>query len=71
MCRYCMVFAPFTGMDNHRKSVTFACGLLMKEDVESYNWLFQKFRDAMMKDPLVLITDQDPAMKVALREVLI
>ncbi|KAK9723926.1 hypothetical protein RND81_05G034800 [Saponaria officinalis] len=38
--RYYMVFTPFTGIDNHKKSVTFACALLSNEDEESFVWVF-------------------------------
>lgn len=61
-----MVFAPFTGMDNHQKCVTFASGLLMKEDVESYSWLFDCFKRAMGHDPKLIVTDQDPSMKISI-----
>lgn len=50
-------------MDNHRKAVTFGAGLLLKEDEPSYTWLFEHFKKAMCKDPLVIVTDQDPSMK--------
>ncbi|VFQ89953.1 unnamed protein product [Cuscuta campestris] len=46
--RYKMVFTPFTGVDNHRRCVTFAAGLLRREDVPSYRWLFNRFLDASM-----------------------
>ncbi|KAK9666167.1 hypothetical protein RND81_14G165900 [Saponaria officinalis] len=39
--KYCMVFTPFTGIDNHKKSVTFACALLSNEDEESFVWVFK------------------------------
>ncbi|XP_031090998.1 protein FAR1-RELATED SEQUENCE 5-like [Ipomoea triloba] len=42
--RYNLVFVPFTGMDNHKKSVTFASGLIAKEDVDSYVWLLGNFK---------------------------
>ncbi|KAK9668549.1 hypothetical protein RND81_13G068100 [Saponaria officinalis] len=62
--KYCMVFTPFTGIDNHKKSVTFACALLSNEDEESFGWVFQKFMEAMgRKEPQLIITDQDPAIK--------
>ncbi|CAH9112161.1 unnamed protein product [Cuscuta epithymum] len=67
--RYNMVFAPFTGVDNHNKCVTFAVGLLSKEDVESYAWLFRCFLNAMGREPKCIITDQDPAMKIAIPQV--
>ncbi|KAK9723655.1 hypothetical protein RND81_05G016000 [Saponaria officinalis] len=61
-----MVFTPFTGTDNHKKSVTFACALLSNEDEESFIWVFEKFMDAMgRKEPHIIITDQDPAIRNA------
>ncbi|KAK9749353.1 hypothetical protein RND81_02G119900 [Saponaria officinalis] len=66
-----MVFVPFTGVDHHKRCVTFGAGLLAHEDVESYEWLFATFMDAMGNcQPKVLITDQDPMMKIAIAKVL-
>ncbi|VFQ61528.1 unnamed protein product [Cuscuta campestris] len=45
--RYNMIFAPFTGVDNHQKCITFVAGLINKEDDESYAWLFRCFLNAM------------------------
>ncbi|CAH9064884.1 unnamed protein product [Cuscuta epithymum] len=67
--RYDMVFAPFTGVDNHKKCITFGVGLLSKEDVESYVWLFRCFLNAMGREPKCIITDQDPSMKIAIPQV--
>ena len=65
--RYKMIFAPFTGLDNHRLCVSFGAAFLSDEKSESFMWLFDKFLDAMGGHMLVcLITDQDPAMKVAI-----
>lgn len=61
-----MVFAPFTGVDNHKKCVTFACALLAKENIESYKWVFATFLKCMGRQPLSIITDQCPAMKQAI-----
>ncbi|KAL2900496.1 Protein FAR1-RELATED SEQUENCE 5 [Bienertia sinuspersici] len=70
MNEYCMVFAPFTSVDNSKSCVTFAVALLYKEDIESFVWLFEAFRDAMSDyDPTYLINDQDPAMKIAIERV--
>ncbi|KAL2942649.1 Protein FAR1-RELATED SEQUENCE 5, partial [Bienertia sinuspersici] len=70
MNEYCMVFAPFTGVDNSKSCVTFAAALLYKEDTESFVWLFEAFRAAMSDcDPTCIITDQDPAMKIAIERV--
>lgn len=67
---YSMVFAPFTGVDHHGKCVTFGVGLLAKEDIESFTWLFECFLKAMGGcQPVCLITDQDPAMKLAIETV--
>ncbi|KAK9666051.1 hypothetical protein RND81_14G156200 [Saponaria officinalis] len=64
--KYFMVFTPFTGVDNNKKSVTFGAGLLSFEDEESFTWMFQRFLDAMGgKEPVCIITDQDPAIKNA------
>ena len=65
--RYKMIFAPFTGLDNHRLCVTFGAAFLRDEKAESFMWLFDKFLDAIGGHmPVCLITDQDPAMKVAI-----
>ncbi|XP_021713585.1 protein FAR1-RELATED SEQUENCE 5-like [Chenopodium quinoa] len=68
--RYNMVFGPFTGVDHHKKCVTFAAGFIAKEDVASFEWLFRTFVKAMGgREPNCLITDQDPAMKIAVNSV--
>ncbi|KAL3633264.1 hypothetical protein CASFOL_022791 [Castilleja foliolosa] len=68
--RYNLIFAPFTGLDNHRRIVTFGSGLLSKEDTDSYAWLLGKFKECMGRTPLMIITDQDPGMKNAIERVL-
>ncbi|XP_019179706.1 PREDICTED: protein FAR1-RELATED SEQUENCE 5-like [Ipomoea nil] len=68
--RYNLVFVPFTEVDHHKRCITFAAGLLTKEDVESYTWLLQRFRTAMSSVSSCVITDQDPAMKIAIAQVL-
>lgn len=64
-----MIFAPFTGKDNHGRPVTFAAGLLSKEDSESFSWLFKEFVACMGAAPKLMITDQDLGMKVAIKRV--
>ncbi|KAH6835291.1 hypothetical protein C2S53_014997 [Perilla frutescens var. hirtella] len=66
--RYSMVFAPFTGKDNHGKLVTFGAALMSGEDAESYSWVLQKFKDYMGGSPSLIITDQDLGLKVAVRQ---
>lgn len=65
-----MVFVPFTGIDNHRKCVTLGAGLIRKEDIESYKWLLTAFLNAFGKQPTIIVTDQDPAMKQAVSAIL-
>lgn len=60
-----MAFTPFTGVDNYKRCVTFAAGLVSNENVENYTWLFQAFLKCMGRQPVCIITDQCPAMKQA------
>nr|KAJ0186487.1 hypothetical protein LSAT_V11C900455540 [Lactuca sativa] len=63
MNNYDIVFVPFTGIDNPKKCVTFGVGLLSKEDGVSYEWLIRAFLKAFRKQPQLVISDQDPALK--------
>ncbi|XP_074297267.1 protein FAR-RED IMPAIRED RESPONSE 1-like [Silene latifolia] len=59
-----MVFTPFTGVENHKRSVTF-CGALViaHEDADSFKWVFTHFLAAMGgKEPNYIITDYDPGI---------
>ncbi|KAK9681496.1 hypothetical protein RND81_10G007000 [Saponaria officinalis] len=61
--KYSMVFTPFTGVDNHRRSVTFCGALITRENEESFTWLFRRFLEAMGgKEPHYIFTDQDPGI---------
>ncbi|KAK1401978.1 hypothetical protein POM88_001583 [Heracleum sosnowskyi] len=66
--KYNMIFAPFTGVDKHDKCVTFAACLLSQESVTDYSWTFSHFVKAMGQNPVVIVTDQCAAMKVAIRD---
>ncbi|KAL9664284.1 hypothetical protein QQ045_019683 [Rhodiola kirilowii] len=68
--RYNMIFVPFTGIDNHKKSVTFAAALLSREDVESYTWMLECFKKCMGQDPQIVLTDQGPALRVVVPKVM-
>ncbi|GKE48993.1 C2 calcium-dependent membrane-targeting protein, partial [Tanacetum coccineum] len=68
--KYDMVFVPFTGIDNHRKCVTIGSRLLLREDTKAYTWLLMSFMTAHEKQPTMIVTDQDGAMKLAIEEVL-
>lgn len=54
--RYNLVFVPLTGIDNHKRCVTFGANLLTKEDVGLYVWLCEQFK-AMGQDPICIVTD--------------
>ncbi|XP_031106194.1 protein FAR1-RELATED SEQUENCE 5-like [Ipomoea triloba] len=64
--KYKLVFIPFTGVDHHKRCVTFAAGLIAREDEDSHRWLLINFKKAMGKTPPITITDQDPSMKVVI-----
>ncbi|XP_074304866.1 protein FAR-RED IMPAIRED RESPONSE 1-like [Silene latifolia] len=68
--KYKMVFTPFTGVDNHKRSITFCCALIAKENTESFNWVFERFLIAMGgKEPEYIITDQDPGIIASMRKI--
>ncbi|KAK1685552.1 hypothetical protein QYE76_046400 [Lolium multiflorum] len=65
-----MPFAPFIGINRHGQSFMLGCGFLRDEKEESFTWLFTQFLDAMHGlQPTNIITDQDQAMRNAIREV--
>ncbi|XP_076949460.1 protein FAR1-RELATED SEQUENCE 5-like [Bidens hawaiensis] len=41
--RHDMIFVPFTGVDCHKKCVTFGAGLIHSETIDSYQWLLDAF----------------------------
>ena len=64
--RYNLIFVPFTGVDHHKQCVIFGAGLIFSETIESYKWLMGAFLKAHgMKQPTLVLTDQDPAMRQA------
>ncbi|GJR23732.1 FAR1-related sequence 5-like protein [Tanacetum coccineum] len=67
--KYNMKFVPFIGIDNHEKCVTLGSGMLLHEDTKSYTWLLTAFMIAFLKEPTMIVTDQDGAMKRAIKAV--
>nr|XP_043633685.1 putative protein FAR1-RELATED SEQUENCE 10 [Erigeron canadensis] len=61
--RYNMMFVPFTGIDNHKKTVSIGAGMLRDETADSYVWLLKAFLDTFGSQPKMVVTDQDAAMK--------
>ncbi|KAL9672143.1 hypothetical protein QQ045_028391 [Rhodiola kirilowii] len=68
--RYKMIFVPFTGIDNHKNSITFAAALLSREDIESYTWLLNCFLKCMGRAPNIVLTDQDPSLREVVPKVM-
>nr|GEY97374.1 protein FAR1-related sequence 5-like [Tanacetum cinerariifolium] len=64
-----MVFVSFAGIDNRRKCVTFGAGMLSNETTKSYKWLLTCFLKDFNKQPRLVITDQDSAMRNAIASV--
>ena len=68
--KYKMPFAPFIGVNNHFQSVLLGCALLVDESTSTFTWLMQTWVQAIGgKAPGVILTDQDKAIKVAIRNV--
>ncbi|XP_035837194.1 protein FAR1-RELATED SEQUENCE 5-like [Helianthus annuus] len=67
--QYNMIFVPFTGVDHHKNCVTFAAALLYDETIESFTWMLEQFLETHVKQPRLVLTDQDPAMKQAIAKV--
>ncbi|XP_047333206.1 protein FAR1-RELATED SEQUENCE 6-like [Impatiens glandulifera] len=67
---YDMPFAPFVGVNHHGESVLLGCGLISKEDSETFIWLFKTWLTCMGgRAPQGIITDQCKAMEIAIGEV--
>nr|GEZ78620.1 protein FAR1-related sequence 5-like [Tanacetum cinerariifolium] len=66
--KYQMVFVPFTRIYHHNCCITFASGLLADETAGAYIWLLKQFKEALWKDPKVVVTDQDPSIKIVIAE---
>ncbi|XP_066347564.1 protein FAR1-RELATED SEQUENCE 5-like [Miscanthus floridulus] len=61
-----MPLAMFVGANNNLKNMTFRQALIGDESIGSFKWLFETFKSCMGgQEPHVILTDEDPAMKVA------
>nr|XP_051205120.1 protein FAR1-RELATED SEQUENCE 5-like [Lolium perenne] len=64
---YNMPFAPFIGINRYCQTIQLGCGFLKNENIESFEWLFKEFLEAMGGvQPDNFITDQDAAMRCAI-----
>ncbi|XP_042379924.1 protein FAR-RED IMPAIRED RESPONSE 1-like [Zingiber officinale] len=67
---YDMSFAPFVGVNHHGESILLGCGLISKEDSETFIWLFKSWLTCMRgRAPRAIITDQCKAMEITIVEV--
>ncbi|KAF2907456.1 hypothetical protein DAI22_12g098650 [Oryza sativa Japonica Group] len=64
---YGMPLAMFVGANHHLQSTLFGCALLRDERAESFEWLFETFKNCMgdCPTPRCILTDQDTAMAIA------
>lgn len=68
--RYNMKFAPFVGVTGHGDNCLFGCAFLKDETAETFEWVFKQFLECMAgKHPKTIITDQDMAMRAAIRNI--
>ncbi|XP_027172026.1 protein FAR1-RELATED SEQUENCE 5-like [Coffea eugenioides] len=59
------------GVNNHFSTCIFACCLVSNEDEEAFDWVLQTLVDANGgKKPISIITDGDPAMKKAIKNII-
>ncbi|KAG2658305.1 hypothetical protein PVAP13_1KG249210 [Panicum virgatum] len=65
-----MPLAMFVGANNNLKNVTFGQALIGDESTGSFRWLFDTFKSCMGgRQPHVILTDEDPAMRQAIKVV--
>ncbi|WVZ48816.1 hypothetical protein U9M48_000223 [Paspalum notatum var. saurae] len=68
--RYNLPFAPFVGVTGHAQTCIFGCTFLHDQTVGTFKWVFEAFLEAMSgKHPKTIITDQDNAMRTAIKMV--
>ncbi|XP_021749477.1 protein FAR1-RELATED SEQUENCE 5-like [Chenopodium quinoa] len=65
---YKLPFCNFVGVNHHGQTILFGCALLSRETSETFVWVFSNWLRCMgEKKPIGILTDQDPAMKKALK----
>ncbi|KAG2608046.1 hypothetical protein PVAP13_4NG289338 [Panicum virgatum] len=66
--RYNLPLVPFVGVNHHKRTILFGCGIISRENKNSYKWLLRTFFEAnIQKHPISVITDGDLAMQRAIR----
>jgi hypothetical protein len=65
-----MPFAHFVRVNHHGQSILFGAALISSEDTTTFVWLFETWLKCMKgRAPRAIITDQDSAMKNAIKKV--
>jgi hypothetical protein len=67
--RYRMVLLLFVGFDRAMQNIILVQGLIMDESKQSHSWLFERIAATTSIHPTVIITDSDPAVDAAIKEV--
>ena len=49
--RYGLIFGAFTGINHHDQSILFGCCLISNETFDTFVWVFNKWLEAMPRDP--------------------
>ena len=66
--QYNLPLVPFVGVNHHKHTILFGCGIISHENKNSYKWLLRTFFEAnIQKHPISVITDGDLAMQRAIR----
>jgi zinc finger SWIM domain-containing protein 3 len=65
---YNLPLVPFVGVNHHKRTVLFGCGIISHENKNSYEWLLRIFSNTnIQKHHISVITDGDLAMQRAIR----
>jgi hypothetical protein len=67
--RYGMALSLFVGFNHHRHNIILAQALLPDESMESHLWMFSEILKVTDKQPAVIMTDSDPAVDAAVRQI--
>ncbi|MED6188371.1 hypothetical protein PIB30_116966 [Stylosanthes scabra] len=68
--KYNLPVVVFSGVNHHNQTCVFGAALVSCESQESYIWVLEMFLECMGgKVPLSVITDGDPAMRIAIQRV--
>ncbi|XP_016169062.1 protein FAR1-RELATED SEQUENCE 5-like [Arachis ipaensis] len=68
--KYNLPVVVFSGVNHHNQTCVFGTAMVSCESQESYIWVLRQFLECMQgKAPHSVITDGDPAMRIAIRSV--